>query len=220
MNHITPETKPHLKPPCLPPQPLLIYLDSVDQVTGATDANRMSWIPTRLPPNVKIVVSCVSEDNDPELSKDYTLLRRMIDNVDNFLEVRALGEDLAMDIIKKWMCTAKRDLNNYQWRVVSNAISRCSLPIFVKLVFRRNLPLEKATASRKTRSWTTCVPIPHAARASHPAPRTRIRNDCPNYLSDCEADGVSVLNWYHSSSKRPPSRDISPTRTWHNISTP
>ncbi|KAK8372274.1 hypothetical protein O3P69_019805, partial [Scylla paramamosain] len=33
--------------------PLLIFLDSVDQVTGATDANRMSWIPTRLPPNVK-----------------------------------------------------------------------------------------------------------------------------------------------------------------------
>ncbi|MPC67818.1 NACHT domain- and WD repeat-containing protein 1 [Portunus trituberculatus] len=26
---------------------------------------------------------------------------------------------------------------------------------------------------------------------------TRIRNDLPNYLSDCEADGVSVLNWYH-----------------------
>lgn len=35
-------------------QPLLIFLDSVDQVTGATDANRMSWIPTRLPPNVKV----------------------------------------------------------------------------------------------------------------------------------------------------------------------
>lgn len=33
------------------------------------------------------------------------------------------------------MATAKRDLNNYQWRVVSNAISHCSLPIFVKLVF-------------------------------------------------------------------------------------
>ncbi|KAK4290424.1 hypothetical protein Pmani_036667 [Petrolisthes manimaculis] len=33
------------------------------------------------------------------------------------------------------MQTAARDLNNYQWRVVSNAISKCSLPIFVKLVF-------------------------------------------------------------------------------------
>ena len=48
----------------------------------------------------QIVVSCVSEEGDPELSKDYILLRRMIDNVDNFLEVTALGEDLAMDIIK------------------------------------------------------------------------------------------------------------------------
>lgn len=26
---------------------------------------------------------------------------------------------------------------------------------------------------------------------------TRIRNDLPNYLSEREADGVSVLNWYH-----------------------
>jgi len=34
-----------------------------------------------------------------------------------------------------WMGTACRDLTNYQWRLVSNAISSCSLPIFVKLVF-------------------------------------------------------------------------------------
>lgn len=26
---------------------------------------------------------------------------------------------------------------------------------------------------------------------------TRIRNDLPNYLSEREADGVNVMNWYH-----------------------
>jgi hypothetical protein len=26
---------------------------------------------------------------------------------------------------------------------------------------------------------------------------TRIRNDLPNYLSEREADGISVMNWYH-----------------------
>ena len=26
---------------------------------------------------------------------------------------------------------------------------------------------------------------------------TRVRNDLPGYLSDSEADGVSVVNWYH-----------------------
>ncbi|XP_045112132.1 NACHT and WD repeat domain-containing protein 2-like isoform X2 [Portunus trituberculatus] len=237
---------------CATPQmPLLIFLDSVDQVTGATDANRMSWIPTRLPPNVKIVVSCVSEEGDPELSKDYILLRRMIDNVDNFLEVTALGEDLAMDIIKKWMHTAKRDLNNYQWRVVSNAISRCSLPIFVKLVFAEicrwksySKPQDTYLASNVMDSIMMLfskVEVKHGrllvshalayitasknglseseledlislddkvlddvyqyhmppVRRIPPLLWTRIRNDLPNYLSDCEADGVSVLNWYH-----------------------
>lgn len=33
------------------------------------------------------------------------------------------------------MAAAARDLSNYQWRLVSNAIGQCSLPIFVKLVF-------------------------------------------------------------------------------------
>jgi hypothetical protein len=52
-----------------------------------------------------------------------------------FLEVRALGEDLAWKVIKLWMEAAGRDLNNYQWRVVANAVAKCSLPIFCKLVF-------------------------------------------------------------------------------------
>ena len=49
--------------------------------------------------------------------------------------MKALGEDLAWKVIKLWMEAAGRDLNNYQWRVVANAVAKCSLPIFCKLVF-------------------------------------------------------------------------------------
>lgn len=35
-------------------QPLIVFLDSVDQLTGAQDNNKVSWIPTRLPPNCKV----------------------------------------------------------------------------------------------------------------------------------------------------------------------
>lgn len=35
-------------------QPLIVFLDSVDQLTGAQDANKVSWLPTRLPPNCKV----------------------------------------------------------------------------------------------------------------------------------------------------------------------
>ena len=73
----------------------------------------------------------------------------MIDTKENFLEVEALGEDLAWKVIKLWMETEGRDLNNYQWRVVANAISECSLPIFLKLVSQNSnyLPISNLGCS-------------------------------------------------------------------------
>lgn len=35
-------------------QPLVLFLDSVDQLTGTQDANKVSWLPTRLPPYCKV----------------------------------------------------------------------------------------------------------------------------------------------------------------------
>jgi hypothetical protein len=35
-------------------QPLILFLDSVDQLTGAQDANKVSWLPLRLPPYCKV----------------------------------------------------------------------------------------------------------------------------------------------------------------------
>eukprot|EP00095_Tigriopus_kingsejongensis_P001882 maker-scaffold70_size417918-snap-gene-3.18 protein:Tk01882 transcript:maker-scaffold70_size417918-snap-gene-3.18-mRNA-1 annotation:"leucine-rich repeat and wd repeat-containing protein kiaa1239-like" len=116
-------------------QPLLICLDSVDQLIGSQDGNKMSWLPTKLPQNCKIIVSVTREENNSLLCQDYELLTKMIEEKQNFLEVKALGEDLAWKVIKLWMEAAGRDLNNYQWRVVANAVAKCSLPIFCKLVF-------------------------------------------------------------------------------------
>ncbi|CAG0888380.1 unnamed protein product [Darwinula stevensoni] len=232
-------------------QPLMVFLDSVEQLTGAQDANKMSWLPTTLPPRVKIVVSCVSEENRDEVSQEYYLLRKMIDAKENFMEVRALGEDLAMNIIKQWMKNAHRDLNNFQWRVVSNTLSKCSLPIFVKLVFAEICRWKSYSRPQETHLASTVMDsimmlferieiqhgkilVVHAlayitasksglseseledllslddrvlddvyqyhmppVRRIPPLLWTRIRNDLPNYLSEREADGVSVLNWYH-----------------------
>lgn len=35
-------------------QPMFFFLDSVDQLTGAQDASKVSWLPTRLPPHSKV----------------------------------------------------------------------------------------------------------------------------------------------------------------------
>ena len=84
---------------------------------------------------MQIVISCVNEPNDEVISQDYILLRRILDSEDCFLEVASLGEALATKVMRRWLVAANRDVNNYQWRVVCNALAECSLPIFVKLVF-------------------------------------------------------------------------------------
>ncbi|XP_053618962.1 NACHT and WD repeat domain-containing protein 2 [Plodia interpunctella] len=233
-------------------QPLLLFLDSVDQLTGiGTENNKVSWLPTRLPPHCKIMVTCAREETNPEVSKEYEVLKRMIDSEENFLEVTALGEDLAMQVLKLWMASAARDLSNYQWRLVSNAISSCSLPIFVKLVFAEVCRWRSYTKPTDTHLASTVMDsimmlferiekqhgrllVFHAlayitaarsglseteledlislddkvlddvyqyhlppVRRIPPLLWTRIRNDLPNYLSEREADGVSVMNWYH-----------------------
>lgn len=91
-------------------QPLCLFLDSVDQLTGTQDSSKISWLPTRLPPYCKIIVSCANEEANPEVSQEYHLLKRMIDSPENFIEITALGEDVAMNVIKMWMETACRDL--------------------------------------------------------------------------------------------------------------
>lgn len=47
-----------------------------------------------------MMLSCAAEESNPVISRDYQLLRRMIDTEENFIEVVALGEDLAMDVIR------------------------------------------------------------------------------------------------------------------------
>lgn len=50
--------------------------------------------------SLKIIVTCACEEANPDVSKEYDVLRRMIDSEDSFLEVKALGEDLAMQVLK------------------------------------------------------------------------------------------------------------------------
>lgn len=55
------------------------------------------------------------------------------------------------------MGRACRDLTNYQWRLVSNAIEKCSLPIFVKLVFAEICRWRSYTKSNDTHLASTVM---------------------------------------------------------------
>lgn len=49
---------------------------------------------------MQIILSCANEEANPLVSREYHLLRRLIDIDQNFVEVTALGEELAMNVIR------------------------------------------------------------------------------------------------------------------------
>ena len=66
-------------------QPLLIMLDSVDELVGSQDGNKMSWLPTKLPPHCKIVVSVTREEGNASLCQYYEDLTMLVTATNNFL---------------------------------------------------------------------------------------------------------------------------------------
>lgn len=95
-------------------QPILLFLDSVDQLTGGHE-NKLSWLPSKLPEYCKMILSCAAEKSNSAITKDYLLLRRMIDKEKNFIELAALGEELAIDIIRYVQSSYVRDFFNFKF---------------------------------------------------------------------------------------------------------
>ena len=117
-------------------RPFMIFFDSIDELTGSQDSNKMSWLPLKLPPHCKLVVSITCEPNKKDTLDNLDALKEMIEEESHFQEVTALGKDLGWKVMKLWMKNAGRNMTNYQWRVVANAFDHCTLPIFCKLVFQ------------------------------------------------------------------------------------
>lgn len=46
------------------------------------------------------MVSVAKEEGNSDVSRDYHVLRRMIDDEEQFIEVTALGEELAEEVIR------------------------------------------------------------------------------------------------------------------------
>ena len=96
------------------------------------------------------MITCTWEESHPVLSQNLAFLRNMVVDEGQFLEVTAMGRTLAWRVMKLWMKSAGRTLNNYQWRVVANAMDFCTLPIFSKLALQEVCRWKSYTAPEKT----------------------------------------------------------------------
>ncbi|KAI6199667.1 hypothetical protein M3Y96_00651200 [Aphelenchoides besseyi] len=110
-------------------RPLVIVLDSLDLLSKMDGSDELLWFPPTLPPHVKLIASLSSG------TKVETTMRRLVENEDQYVLVPALGSQLGQQVIEKWLEAKGRTLSPRQWEIVGKALTQCSLPLFLKLVY-------------------------------------------------------------------------------------
>ena len=106
-----------------------MILDSLDQLSKIDSAEELLWFPPQLPPNVKLIVS-FSTNTTIE-----TNMHKLVEDEHQYVLVPSLGPELGAEVIRKWLKAIGRTLTNRQMDIVNKALSYCTLPLFLKLIY-------------------------------------------------------------------------------------
>jgi len=124
-------------------KPLYIFLDSLDQLSPSFDAHRMNWIPRVLPPYVTLVFSTLPK----ELNCLENLKFRLTGVPLTLQEVSVLPSKLGLEILDFWLEKEKRTITPQQREVVAESLAKCSLPLYIRLVFNEAKTWNSSTLS-------------------------------------------------------------------------
>ncbi len=123
-----------------PGQPLILFLDALDQLADADNGRLLNWLPIgSLPAHVKLVVSCLSDraTGDP-VGQPHSELRRRQIPTENFINLDVLSEvEARLLLFDRWLPKAGRKVSDGQRARIEQrlASSACRQPIFLKLLF-------------------------------------------------------------------------------------
>ena len=108
---------------------LILLLDSVDQLSKKYGSHNMTWLPRKLPKNVYIIVTMLSDRYEClQKAKDR------IDNEDSFIELPPLSITSGDTIIDNYLGYHNKNVTTDQRKLVMDAFSRSRQPLFLKLV--------------------------------------------------------------------------------------
>lgn len=93
--------------------PLLLILDSLDQLEDSNRAYGCKWLPRKCPKMVQIVLSTL-----PDMFHILERLRQVIVNEDCFIPVQPLSEGTGSEILQHWMASINRKISDEQNEVV------------------------------------------------------------------------------------------------------
>jgi hypothetical protein len=122
------------------PSKFFIAIDAVDQLAADDPALEMSWLPKEFPANVRLVVSTVSGGIVETLQNRLLLV--------NVEEVGALESASGKSLLKKWLASTGRQLQDRQTEYVLDAYTKNGLPLYLRL------------AVGESQHWTSYLDLP------------------------------------------------------------
>eukprot|EP00301_Raphidiophrys_heterophryoidea_P023519 c7378_g1_i1.p1 GENE.c7378_g1_i1~~c7378_g1_i1.p1 ORF type:complete len:2037 (-),score=525.73 c7378_g1_i1:323-5599(-) len=137
-------------------KPLVIFLDSLDQLSQQDNAHNLGWLPLTLPTHCHIVTSTLKSDGE---GGNALLKLKALLPEHNFVELVSLDHSNAQSMLESWLGTAKRTLTDEQCALVMQAYSSCPLPLYLRIVFQMTLGWASST-----------VPAPHEPNTALFAP--------------------------------------------------
>ena len=123
-----------------PEQPLILFLDALDQLAEADNDRILHWLPTgSLPAHVKLVLSCLPDRvaGDPA-GQPYAEFKSRQILAGNFIYLDALSDAEARTLLfDRWLPQARRTLNQNQRVRIEHRLrsATCRQPIYLKLLF-------------------------------------------------------------------------------------
>ncbi len=121
---------------------LILFIDALDQLADTDQARSLTWLPSGLPQNIRVIVSTLP-------GECFSILeRRLPENKLKELESMPLAE--GTDLLKSWLKAVGRTLQNNQMKEVLDKFTESGLPFYLKLAFEE---------SRRWKSYTQRVDL-------------------------------------------------------------
>lgn len=108
-------------------QPVILFLDALDQLADPEGAGELAWLPVELPAHVRVIVST---STGPTLSALRSRLR-----AEDLVEVGRLGDGDGATLLDAWLDDVNRRLQPEQRRHVLDAFGERGLPLYLRLAF-------------------------------------------------------------------------------------
>jgi hypothetical protein len=125
-------------------RPLLLFLDSLDQLATSYGAHGLSWLPTELPAGVWLVASTrpdrEADDTASQAAGPITAqgqvaaLEGMLPS-SAMLELRPMSLEEGGSLLDTWLSDAGRGLTEPQRRAILESFARSGLPLHLRLAF-------------------------------------------------------------------------------------